>query len=113
MALQAIVGTFVGSRSIENNASSYVLTATYLNAKIVSVVVLLSGHDRLLMGEDVPDLALVLGIPLVCLQVIKICSAAVALHRYHAGTPDEKLPTLLRFFDLLARGCFLLGGLGC
>lgn len=115
MALLSILGTMVGSRSIENNQSSYILTAMYLNSKIVSVVVLLSAPDRLLMGDDVPDLAVVLGIPLVCLQVIKICSAAVAMRRYHAGTPDEKLPdfTLLRLFDLLARGCFFLANVGC
>lgn len=111
MALLTILETMVGSRSIENNQSSYVLTAMYLNSKFVSVVVLLSGADRVVMGDGVPGLALVLGVPLICLQVIKMCSASVAIHRYHAGTPDEKLPnfTLLRFFDFLGWGCMFLG----
>lgn len=113
MAVLSVLETVIGSRSMENNQSSYVLTAMYMNSKLVSVVLLISGADRLVLGDGVPDLAVVLGIPLVCLQVIKICSAGIALLKYRAGTPDEKLPNLtwLKFFDLVARGCFLLGSI--
>lgn len=80
------------SRSAENNWSSHALTSIYFNAKLISLFVLVTEFDRLVFGEDVPDLALALGLPLVVLQLVKLCSAFVAIRRYHAGTVDEKLP---------------------
>lgn len=113
MAVLSVLGAVIGCRSMESNQSSCVLIFMYMNSKIVSVVLLFCGLDRLVVGDGVPDVAVVLGIPLLCLQVVKICSAAVAIHRYRAGTPDEKLPnfTSLNPFDLVGRGCFMLGNL--
>eukprot|EP00903_Cladosiphon_okamuranus_P020364 g18684.t1 len=80
------------ARSTQTNRSSHALTSIYMNAKVTSLFVLATGFDRLVFGKGVPDLAQALGPVLVVLQVVKVCSAFVAIRRYHAGTPDEKLP---------------------
>lgn len=80
------------ARSTKTNRLSCVLASMYLNAKLASLFVLVTGFDRLVFGNGVPHLALALGLPLVVLQVIKMCSAFVAVRGYRAGTPDEKLP---------------------
>lgn len=95
LAVFAIVEAVAGYVYMESNQSSYVLTVMYANAKIVSLFVLLCGANRLLLGEGEGDGDVtVLGIPLACLQAIKIVSAVVAAVNYLRGRPDEQLPKL-------------------
>lgn len=95
LAVLAIVEAVAGSVYMECNQSSYILTVMYANAKIVSLFVLVCGSNRLLLGEgEGGGDAMVIGIPLACLQAIKIASALVAAVNYLRGKPDEELPTL-------------------
>lgn len=91
LAVLAFVEAVAGSVYMESNQSSYVLTVLYAHAKVVSLFVLVCGANRLLFGVGVA----VLGIPLACLQAIKIVSAFVAAVNYLRGRPDEQLPTLV------------------
>lgn len=94
-SLLAVISVFevvFVSRSTDNNWSSHALAIVYLNAKLTSLFVLITGFDRLVFGNGMPDLALALGLPLVVLQVVKVCSTFAVIRRYHAGIPDEKLP---------------------
>eukprot|EP00752_Nemacystus_decipiens_P014207 g12636.t1 len=90
----AVVEGAAGSACLDSNHSSYVLTLMYAHAKLVSLFVLVCGADRLLLGEGEGGGVVLLGIPLACLQAIKIISALVAAVNYLRGRPDEDLPTL-------------------
>lgn len=96
LAVLAIVEAVAGSVYMESNQSSYVLTVMYANAKIISLFVLVCGANRLLLGEGEGGGGVTfLGVPLACLQAIKIVSASVAAVNYLRGRPDEKLPKLV------------------
>lgn len=108
LAVLAILESLVGSFYMSSNKSSYVLTVMYANAKIISLLLLVCGANRLLFGEEGEDedgddgsLAaedgsgtglVFLGIPLASLQAVKIASACVAAVNYLRGRPDEQLP---------------------
>lgn len=95
LAVLAIVEAAAGFLYMESNRSSYVLTVLYAHAKIISLLVLVCGANRLLLGEggDGGGVA-ILGIPLAFLQAVKIASAFAAAINYLRGRPDEQLPTL-------------------
>lgn len=100
LAVLAILESLAGSVYLAANQSCYVLTVMYANAKIISLFVLVCGANRLLLGEggedgdDGGDTSF-LGIPLACLQAVKITSACVAAVNYLRGKPDEQLPKLI------------------
>lgn len=119
LAVLAILESLAGSFYLSSNKSSYVLTVMYANTKIISLFVLVTGANRLLFGEDgddeggddggvaeeggdgESDVGLVfLGIPLACLQAVKIASACAAAVNYLRGMPDEQLPTFVEAMKL-------------
>lgn len=116
LAVLAVLESLAGSFYMSLNESSYVLTIMYANAKIISLLVLVAGANRLLFGEedgenedgddggfavgegdgDGGGAGLVfLGIPLACLQAVKMASACAAAVSYLRGRPDEQLPSFL------------------
>ncbi|CAM9848860.1 unnamed protein product [Ectocarpus fasciculatus] len=100
LAVTAVVESMAGSAYLDANQSDFVLTVTYAHTKIMSLFLLVCGANRLLLGEEGEDGgggggAMVLGIPLAILQLIKVASAGVAAVNYLRGRPDERLPTLL------------------
>ncbi|CAM9271808.1 unnamed protein product [Hapterophycus canaliculatus] len=99
LAVTAIVISAAGFAVMDSNQSSFVLTVTYTMTKIISLLVLLYGADRLLLGEesedgDNSDIVNFAGIPLALLQLIKIASGCLAAGKYVVGRPDENLPKL-------------------
>lgn len=105
LAVVAIVIAAVGSTAMESNHSAFVLTVTYTMTKIISLLVLAYGADRLLLGEEDEDghtsgVVELAGIPLALLQLVKVVSGCVAAVRYFMGRPDENLPKLKGAFRL-------------
>lgn len=102
LTVLAVVEAAAGSVYLDCNQSAYVLTVMYAHVKMVSLFVLVCGANRLLLGEgeDAAGVTL-LGIPLACLQAVKITSALVAAVNYLRGRPDEELPTLFSALRLL------------
>lgn len=83
----------------ETNRSSYVLTVMYAGTKVISLFVLFSGAERLLLGEGGVAGSTAIGLVLTCLQVIKIASASAAALKYLQGLPDEDMPKFTSLWD--------------
>lgn len=103
LAVLAIIVCVAGFVVMDWNQSCFVLTVMYTMTKIISLFVFLYDADSLLFEEG--TITHFIGIPLVCLQFIKVGSGCVAAVKYVKGRPDENLPQLHGAFRLCCFAC--------
>ncbi|CAN0164948.1 unnamed protein product [Laminaria digitata] len=99
LAVLATVLSITGWAYLDTNRSSYVLTVMYASTRVMSLFVLFSRAERLLLGEGGAAGSTAIGLVLACLQIIKVASASTAALKYLKGLPDEDMPKFTSLWD--------------